>query len=89
MKKINVAINGFGRIGRVFFKCAFTNPNINIVAINDITDSKTLAHLLKYDSVHGKFDGEIKHDNDHIYVNGKEVKIGVAVVQVFKATSYK
>jgi glyceraldehyde 3-phosphate dehydrogenase len=78
MKKINVAINGFGRIGRVFFKCAFTNPNINIVAINDITDSKTLAHLLKYDSVHGKFDGEIKHDNDHIYVNGKEIKIFAA-----------
>lgn len=78
MKKINVAINGFGRIGRVFFKVAFTNPNINIVAINDITDSKTLAHLLKYDSVHGKFDGEIKHDNDHIYVNGKEVKIFAA-----------
>ena len=78
MKKINVAINGFGRIGRVFFRVAFTNPNINIVAINDITDSKTLAHLLKYDSVHGKFDGEIKHDNDHIYVNGKEVKIFAA-----------
>ncbi len=78
MKKINVAINGFGRIGRVFFKVAFTNPNINIVAINDITDSKTLAHLLKYDSVHGKFDGEIKHDNDHIYVNGKEIKIFAA-----------
>ena len=78
MKKINVGINGFGRIGRVFFKCAFTNPNINIVAINDITDSKTLAHLLKYDSVHGKFDGEIKHDIDHIYVNGKEVKIFAA-----------
>ena len=72
MKKINVAINGFGRIGRVFFRCAFNNPNINIVAINDITDSKTLAHLLKYDSVHGKFQGEIKHDNDHIYVNGKK-----------------
>jgi glyceraldehyde 3-phosphate dehydrogenase len=78
MKKINVAINGFGRIGRVFFRVAFTNPNINIVAINDITDSKTLEHLLKYDSVHGKFDGEIKHDNDHIYVNGKEVKIFAA-----------
>ncbi|MBI3519443.1 MAG: type I glyceraldehyde-3-phosphate dehydrogenase [Bacteroidetes bacterium] len=78
MKKINVAINGFGRIGRVFFKVAFSNPHINIVAINDITDSKTLAHLLKYDSVHGKFDGEIKHDNDHIYVNGKEIKIFAA-----------
>ena len=75
MKKINVAINGFGRIGRVFFRIASSNPNINIVAINDITDSKTLAHLLKYDSVHGKFNGEINHDIDHIYINGKGIKI--------------
>jgi glyceraldehyde 3-phosphate dehydrogenase len=74
MKKINVAINGFGRIGRVFFRCAYNNPQINIVAINDITDSKTLAHLLKYDSVHGKFDGEVKHDSNHLYINGKEIK---------------
>lgn len=74
MKKINIAINGFGRIGRVFFRCAFSNPNINIVAINDITDSKTLAHLLKYDSVHGKFDGDVKHDANHLFVNGKEIK---------------
>jgi len=75
MKKINVAINGFGRIGRVFFRIAFFNPNINIVAINDITDSETLAHLLKYDSVHRKFNAEVKHDNDHLFVNGKEIKI--------------
>jgi glyceraldehyde 3-phosphate dehydrogenase len=75
MKKINVAINGFGRIGRVFLRCAITNPNINIVAINDIADTNTLAHLLKYDSVHRKFPGEVKHDANHIYVNGKEIKI--------------
>ena len=75
MKKINVAINGFGRIGRVFFRIAFSNPNINIVAINDITDSKTLAHLLKYDSVHRKFNAEVKHDKDHLFVNGQEIKI--------------
>jgi len=75
MKKINIAINGFGRIGRVFFRIAFANPNINIVAINDITDSGTLAHLLKYDSVHGKFNGEVKHDTDHLYINGQEIKI--------------
>ncbi len=75
MKKINVAINGFGRIGRVFFRIAFENPNINIIAINDITDSETLAHLLKYDSVHRKFNGEVKHDANHLYVNGKEIKI--------------
>jgi glyceraldehyde 3-phosphate dehydrogenase len=75
MKKINVAINGFGRIGRVFFRIAFENPHINIVDINDITDSKTLAHLLKYDSVHRKFNAEVKHDTNHLYVNGKEIKI--------------
>lgn len=75
MKKINVAINGFGRIGRVFFRIAFENPHINIVAINDITDSKTLAHLLKYDSVHRKFNAEVKHDTNHLYVKGKEIKI--------------
>lgn len=75
MKKINVAINGFGRIGRVFLRNAFFNPQINIVAINDITDSGTLAHLLKYDSVHRQFNGEIKHDKDHIYINGTEIKI--------------
>lgn len=75
MKKINIAINGFGRIGRVFLRNAITNPQINIVAINDITDSTTLAHLLKYDSVHRKFNGEIKHDKDHLYIDGKEIKI--------------
>lgn len=74
MKKINIAINGFGRIGRVFFRIAHNNPNINIVAINDITDSGTLAHLLKYDSVHRKFNADVKHDNNHIYVDGKEIK---------------
>jgi glyceraldehyde 3-phosphate dehydrogenase len=75
MKKINIAINGFGRIGRVFFRIAFFNPHINIVAINDITDSKTLAHLLKYDSVHRKFNADVKHDDNHIYVNDTEIKI--------------
>src|ERR1700752_4903226 len=75
MQKINVAINGFGRIGRIFFRCAFNHPNINIVAINDIADTKTLAHLLKYDSVHRKFQGEISISNNNLIVNGKEVKI--------------
>jgi glyceraldehyde 3-phosphate dehydrogenase len=75
MKKINIAINGFGRIGRVFFRIAFFNPHINIVAINDITDSKTLAHLLKYDSVHRRFDADVKHDDNRIYVNDTEIKI--------------
>lgn len=73
--KTRVAINGFGRIGRVFFRLAHNNPNIEIVAINDLTDSKTLAHLLKYDSVHRQFNGEIDSDSEHIIVNGKKIKV--------------
>lgn len=75
MQKINVAINGFGRIGRVFFRIAFENPLINIVAINDITDAATLAHLLKYDSVHRGFSGKISHDTHHLIIDGKQIKI--------------
>lgn len=75
MKKINVAINGFGRIGRVFFRCAINNPQINIVAINDIADTKTLAHLLKYDSVHRKFNGDVQTDDNNLVVDGKKIKI--------------
>ena len=57
---VNVAINGFGRIGRIVFRQGFKEKDINIVAVNDLTDSKTLAHLLKYDSVHGIFDAKIE-----------------------------
>ncbi len=70
-----VAINGFGRIGRLTFKVLLENSNIEIVAINDLTDTKTLAHLLKYDSIHGKFPGTVKATSDGIIVNGKEIKI--------------
>jgi len=70
-----VAINGFGRIGRLTFKVLLENSNIEIVAINDLTDTKTLAHLLKYDSVHGRFPGTVEATNDGIKVNGKEIKI--------------
>jgi len=70
-----VAINGFGRIGRLTFKVLLENSNIEIVAINDLTDTKTLAHLLKYDSVHGRFPGTVEASNDGIIVNGKEIKI--------------
>ncbi|MBQ1719592.1 MAG: type I glyceraldehyde-3-phosphate dehydrogenase, partial [Bacteroidales bacterium] len=59
MAKIKVAINGFGRIGRNVFKIAFGRDNIEIIGINDLTDTKTLAHLLKYDSTQGKFDKEV------------------------------
>jgi len=72
---MRVAINGFGRIGRNFFRIANGVEGIEIVAINDITNTKTLAHLLKYDSVHGIYDADIKATEDCIVVNGKEIKI--------------
>ncbi|MBS1634400.1 MAG: type I glyceraldehyde-3-phosphate dehydrogenase [Bacteroidetes bacterium] len=75
MNQIKIAINGFGRIGRVFFRNAYLNPHIDIVAINDITDAKTLAHLLKYDSVHRQLKAEISHDDQHLIVNGKKIRI--------------
>ena len=75
MSKIKVAINGFGRIGRLTFKAMLERGNVEVVAINDLTDPKTLAHLLKYDSVHGKFPGEVKAEEGGINVNGKSIKI--------------
>lgn len=72
---VRVAINGFGRIGRNVFRAAFGNPNLQIVAINDLTDAKTLAHLLKYDSVHGIFDHEIEAKEDALLIDGKSVRI--------------
>ena len=74
MKKIKVAINGFGRIGRLTFRRLLEKENVEIVAINDLTDNATLAHLLKYDSVHGHFNGTISSDADSITVNGKAIK---------------
>jgi len=76
MKKI--AINGFGRIGRMCFRSLINNPHVEVVAINDLTDVKTLAHLLKYDSIHGRFAHAIDHTNDSIIVNGKAIKIYAA-----------
>ena len=70
-----VAINGFGRIGRLTFKSLLNKKGIEVVAINDLTDTKTLAHLLKYDSVHGKFAGSVEAKDGAIIVNGKEIKI--------------
>ncbi len=72
---INVAINGFGRIGRLILKAGMNNKKIRVVAINDLADTGTLAHLLRWDSVHGKFPGTIKAGKDSIIVNGKEIKI--------------
>jgi glyceraldehyde 3-phosphate dehydrogenase len=74
-----IAINGFGRIGRLFFRSALKDKEFNekfeIVAINDLTDSGTLAYLLKYDSVHGRLDAEVKAKENSIVVNGEEIKI--------------
>ncbi|MDP4266328.1 MAG: type I glyceraldehyde-3-phosphate dehydrogenase [Bacteroidota bacterium] len=75
MKNIKVAINGFGRIGRVTYRALATKPNIEVVAINDLTDSKTLAHLLKYDSVHGIFEGDVHTDGEYIIANNKKIKV--------------
>ena len=75
MSKIRVAINGFGRIGRAVFRIAEGSDQVEIVVINDLTDPKTLAHLLKYDSVHGIWDKEVKAGESSIIVNGREVQI--------------
>lgn len=75
MKKIKVAINGFGRIGRISFRVMLECENIEVVAINDLTDSKTLAHLLKYDSVHGIIKADVKAEGNAIVVNGKKINV--------------
>ncbi len=72
---VKVGINGFGRIGRNFLRTCNKTKGIDIVAINDLTDSKTLGHLLKYDSVHGIFDADVKATDNSIIVGGKEIKI--------------
>jgi len=75
MGTIKVGINGFGRIGRLTYRALLTKNNVEVVAINDLTDAKTLAHLLKYDSVHGKFPGEVAIEGDSLVVNGKKLKV--------------
>jgi glyceraldehyde 3-phosphate dehydrogenase len=75
MAQIKLAINGFGRIGRSVFRIAAERDAIDIVGINDITDTKTLAHLLKYDSNYGKFNGTVEIDGDNLVINGKKVKV--------------
>ncbi len=75
MGDLPVGINGFGRIGRLVFRAAVAQGGIDIKAINDLTDAKTLAHLLKYDSTHGRFGGEVEADGDSLVVNGKPIRI--------------
>jgi glyceraldehyde 3-phosphate dehydrogenase len=73
--KTKIAINGFGRIGRNAFKIAFENPILDIVAINDLTDNKTLAYLLKHDSNYGTYQKKVEFDDDSITVDGKQIKV--------------
>ncbi len=73
--KTKVAINGFGRIGRNAFKIAFARDDIEIVAVNDLTDTKTLAYLLKHDSNYGTYDSEVSHDDTNIIVDGQKVVV--------------
>ncbi len=78
MAKKRIAINGFGRIGRLTFRNLITNNNVEVVAINDLTDNHTLAHLLKYDTMHGQFEGAVSADDEYLYVNGQKI-IGSAI----------
>src|ERR1700709_1549766 len=75
MSTVKVAINGFGRIGRLVYRRIYNMEGIDVVAINDLTSPKVLAHLLKYDSAQGRFDVDVKSTDDSIVVNGESVKI--------------
>ena len=75
MTKIKIGINGFGRIGRNVFKLVEERSNMEVVGINDLTDTKTLAHLLKYDSTQGKFNGTVTYDANNLIVNGRSVPV--------------
>lgn len=72
---VKVAINGFGRIGRPFFRMTFDDPNVEVVAINDLLKPELFAHLLKYDSTFGVWDKEVSYDDSHLIVNGKAIPI--------------
>jgi glyceraldehyde 3-phosphate dehydrogenase len=72
---MKIAINGFGRIGRIFLRSILAKPGIQVVAINDLTDARTLAHLFKYDSVHGGFKGDISADDEYLYIDKQKIQI--------------
>lgn len=76
-----IGINGFGRIGRNVFRASLTQSDVEVVAVNDLTDAETLAHLLKYDSVHGTLDTTVEAGKDAIIVGGKEIKVLSNVIQ--------
>jgi glyceraldehyde 3-phosphate dehydrogenase (phosphorylating) len=70
-----IAINGFGRIGRMFFRAALHQPELELVAINDLTDGRTLAHLVKHDSIHGALKDDLKVEGDSIFVAGRVIEV--------------
>lgn len=70
-----IGINGFGRIGRNVFRASLKNPNVEVVAINDLTDANMLAHLLKYDSVHGVLDAKVEAKDNSLVVDGREISV--------------
>lgn len=72
---VKVGINGFGRIGRNVFRAALGNPDVEIIAINDLTDVNTLAHLLKYDTTHGRINATVEAAEGALIVNGKSIKV--------------
>jgi glyceraldehyde 3-phosphate dehydrogenase len=72
---MRIAINGFGRIGRIFLRSILTKPDIQVIAINDLSDTKTLAHLFKYDSVHHGFKGAVTANEEYLYINGRAIKV--------------
>lgn len=75
MAKVKLGINGFGRIGRIVFRETYNRDNVEVVAINDLLDVDHLAYLLKYDSVHGRFNGEVEVKDGNLYVNGKHIRV--------------
>ena len=75
MNKINIAINGFGRIGRLVFRVAINNPNINIIGINDLIEANYMSYMLRYDTTHGRFNGEVSVDGKDLVVNGNKIRI--------------
>ena len=75
MEKVRIGINGFGRIGRLVFRAAITRPNIQVVGINDLIDPEYMAYMLKFDSVHGKFDGTVEVKDGNLIVNGNVIRV--------------